>query len=295
MDAKVAKVNGKDYIFAVLHGENKNEIYCGVKYLNNVMSKQEYNDDQFSGVVNGQYNDYAPAYFAFCSLAVIPAEDFKKGVNLDDPKYNKGPIAWPDNGYLTQSGEKASMGSRHHSIFIDDNYVYVFTCEGTSLKVIRSPLASLGDPMSFKTVKDGDFSVESLPKGFDKNDRSFFAKKPEASQYILSNTNTFGFSVAKIKDTNYYIAVEEYYTEWPASGIRLRISKDILNWSDPVNIPGAFVEDYHAGTLHYPRLFNADFTDSNVIDPENFHIVGMSGNWIASARIDAVKMSIAIG
>ena len=62
------------------------------------------------------------------------------------------------------------------------------------------------------------------------------------STQILRGSKSLRFSVSKIKGTDYYLGVEEYFTAWPAGGIRLRISKDLVNWSDGYIFTGLFLE-----------------------------------------------------
>ena len=90
-DIATAVVNGKEYVFTVNHGENKNEKFSdGRKYANTIQPRPAggtYADNQYSGVnASGTYDDYANGYFAFTSMSVAPAEDIQNGVRLDDAK-----------------------------------------------------------------------------------------------------------------------------------------------------------------------------------------------------------------
>ena len=52
--------------------------------------------------------------------------------------------------------------------------------------------------------------------------------------------------------------------------------------------------NYNAGTLHYPVFYNKDFTSNTEVDPEEFYIMGTSGNNVGAPQTDVVKFSIEI-
>ena len=294
-----AKIDGTEYVFSINHGENKNEKFQdGRKYMNTIQAKRVYADNEYSGprqTANGLvYDDYAPSYFAFTGLSVVPANEFKQGVMLNDDKYDKGPIVWPTNGYIDINGNRTNSGLRHPSIFVDNGYIYVYYLDNDRIRVARAPLSSKGEPGSFKAYANGNWETDALPSGFDKNSRSFFRKGIGETTAILKGSRSLRFSVAKLKGTPYYIGVEEYFTSWPAAGCQFRLSKDLVNWSEPFKIPGSYVTNYNTGTLHYPVFYNKDFTSNTEIDPEEFYLMGTSGNNVGAPQTDAVKFSIEI-
>lgn len=294
-DTRIVSVDGKDYVFCIFHGENKNEKFNGGKdkYMNNVLPKRSYMEHEFSGVdAKGAYDDYGPAYFAFASSACIPTDEIEKGFRFDDPKYNYGPVVWPCNGYVDSSWSRINPGMRHSNMYLEGDYIYIFYLDQSSVKVARSPISAKMAPGSFKRCSNGEFCAPALPEGFECTKRGFFTVGSGECDNILGESNSIFFSVARLKGTPYYLGVEEYYTEWPEAGARLRLSTDLVHWSGGVDVPGSFVHNYNAGTLHYPKLFNKDFSSRDEIDPDEFYIVGIYGNNIGQSRIEAAKFSI---
>ncbi len=301
-DVGTAEVNGERFIFTVNHGENKNEKYHdGRMYSNTIQPRPAtgiYADDRYSGVTDGVYNDYPDGYFAFTGMSVMPESSFVKGVRFDPTgKFDKGPIVWPSEGYIDSANKRVTDGLRHPSLFIDKSYIYVYYLDKSRVRVARSPVASLGEPGSFEVFSGGSFSLRSLPRDFDKSSRSFFQKGIGAPTAILGeNSKSIRFSVSKLKNTQYYLGAEEYYTEWPQGGIRLRLSRDLVNWSEPFHVPDGEWPDneYNKGTLHYPLIYNSNFSCRSEIDPDDFYIVGQYGNNIGTPRTEAVHFSLQI-
>jgi hypothetical protein len=100
-----------------------------------------------------------------------------------------------------------------------------------------------------------------------------------------------GFSVAKIKGTDYYLGIEDSASgfdpkingEWFNYWVGLRISKDLIHWSDPIILEDTIVHNWPDLKLGHPDLLNGDFKTNNEIDPNGFYIVGShtrgDGSW----------------
>lgn len=225
-----------------------------------------------------------------------------------------GPITWPSNGYIESlDGNKTWIkatdgGVRHPSSIIKDNYLYVFYEDlsqgkesdgrGPGIKVIRAPINNGDvDPNSFMAYYNGNFSENSLPRGFNLPTyyKSLSQKGPRTSS-LFPDLNKFApqstqgskrvgarlvgditnFSVARVEGTDYYLGVAHELSR----GVTLRLSRDLTSWSNPVVVPGT-AENWWLGKtdlqkypLLYPRLANKN-GDSNVsINPNEFYIIG---------------------
>ena len=239
-------VDDQSGYLAILHGENKNRAYQPsgdyIYYDNTVLPSQMYIiPDEYSGYFDGSFSDYWPAYFAFISASWSPADE-NGGNNF--MAHDLGPIIWPSNGYITQSGVKASNGLRAPSSIIHDGYIYIFYLDMGGIKVSRAPVSGNGAPGTFMNYYNGGFSEPSLPTGFTKETARDFLDVPGGlSSWIhpeLAHSTT-RFSVAKLKGTQYFVSVEErFYYDGNSNTFQnyLRLSEDLVNWSDAVLLPG---------------------------------------------------------
>ena len=48
---------------------------------------------------------------------------------------------------------------------------------------------------------------------------------------------------------------------WPNIAVRLRVSKDLINWSGGIVVPDTELTNYTDGVLHYPKFLNKNGTD----------------------------------
>ena len=269
-------------LYAVIHGENKNEIVDGVKYKNNVEPlTKTYGPDDYSGKGDdGIYRDAWKHYFNFLNIQWTPIDQLHTTGSL--LKHDEGPIIWPTDGYIFEfDGEahQACDGLRHPSVIVDGGYIYVYYLDSSSsnfgMHVARAPLSSNGMPGSFKKYYNGSFSQPALPDGFDKNDPQFLRKGSGRSTPVIECENPVRFSVARPNGTPYQISVQEEIADGKNT-ILLRASKDFIHWSDPVEIPGIAVEGWHDGNLHDPLIYSKDFSSSTDVDASEFYIVGTS-------------------
>lgn len=276
-------VNGGN-LYAIIHGENKNEIVNGVKYDNNIRpAGTHYSDAEYSGAgSDGVYRDAWEHYFNFLNIQWAPLDKLQTRGSL--LKNDLGPILWPTDGYVFDFGgqtHQACDGLRHPSVLVDNGYIYVFYLDsskgnGGLMFAARAPLSTGGVPGSFKKYYKGSFSEPGLPEGFNKDDRRFLYMGGGKSTPIISCNNPVRFQVARLKGTPYYVSVQEEITASGFNTIYLRVSKDLVNWSQPVEIPGIAVSGWKDGNLHDPLLYNSDFSSSTDVDASNFYIVGTS-------------------
>lgn len=205
-------------------------------------------------------------------------------------------------------------GVREPSSIILDNHLYVFYRDlsqgsesegrGPGIKVMRAKLTSAGvDPKSYKTYYNGAWSDFALPSGFSMAQyQDFYSQKGGRSSNVLSDVPTtlaeqipgtgrelipslvgqrqfvpsINFSVARIANTRKFVGVENRRF----GGLYLRISNDLVHWSPGILIPGTEEPPPPVNLLtdiplFYPRFMNADGNNNNLIDPNNFYIVGM--------------------
>ncbi|MBE5786345.1 MAG: hypothetical protein E7324_02260 [Clostridiales bacterium] len=273
-----------DVFYAVIHGENKNEIVDGKYYKTNVkpLTTQYSGDSDFSGVgKDGKYRDAWHNYFNFLAIQWAPVDELHENASLLN--HDEGPIVWPADGYIfTFNGKiyQACDGIRHPSVYVDDEYIYVYYLDSSSanfgINVARAPIASKGLPGSFMKYYKGEFSQPALPEGFDKDDYSFLSVRGAPSTPVVKAHNPIRFSVAKIKDTDWYVGVLEDL-ENGYNTIKISVSKDLVTWCEPVEIPGVGVADgWSEGNLHDPCVYNLDFTSATEVSADGFYIVGTS-------------------
>ncbi len=269
-------LDGFDHIVA-LHGENKNERF-GDKLYANTVNRDVRPDACASGYTKGIYNDCWQAYNGFVSLVLYNA--------TTGARRELGPIVWPAMGY-THDGRKTSYGLRQPSLFLADPYLYIYyadTSQGLEaerrpgFRVARIDLsrpdaatAPVALPYTLHGFADDN---PSLPKGFDKASiRNFYDAQGGRSVELWRDSWKSGcLRIARIKDTPYYLGAEDYgdATGW---GVRLRLSADLVHWSDPVPVPGA-AADYNSGVLHYPVPLSAAGNSQEVIDAADFYLLG---------------------
>ena len=309
--AVIKDKNGVQYMLSINHGENCNQVNYGRKYENSIKPEgTKYTDDQYMGYdASGKWVNAFDNYFAFVNASLAPLSD-NNGVDLY--KYDKGPILWPSNGYLANVGGnyvQRSMGLRHPSMLIDNGYIYVFYLDGSNgpvasgrgygIRAARAPLASMGAPGSFKTLYAGAYNETAIPFLYNKNDTnynkgddSYVFKQGGRSDILFAGTfDPIRFSVAKIKNSNYYLGVFQHGSDNdPTVHFKLAVSRDLITWSEPVEIMSA-KKDWDEAELNYPLLYNSDMTDYMSIDINNFLIVGTKPE-TNTARY--VKMSVKI-
>jgi hypothetical protein len=88
------------------------------------------------------------------------------------------------------------------------------------------------------------------------------------------------FSVAQVRNTNYFIGVEEYqdYTDLqpdgrtPYSKKALRFSTDLLNWGPRFVFDKA--TDWTQTLYNYPILMGSDGLSNNLVDANDFYVLG---------------------
>ena len=276
-------------LLTVLHGENKNVRSGAALYANTV----DTNVDP-AACASGydptlkKFTDCWPAYNAFVSMRLAKTSS----AAAPDTSLDLGPIVWPTMGYR-QGVKKTSSGLRHPSALLHDGYLYIFYTDTSQsseegrrggVRVARMALpgndaSPLGPAIPYY---DGGFSDTnpSLPPGFTKERiRSFYDQPGGKASELWSNSwQTVRFTVARLRGTHAFLGVEEYIpnNQW---GVRLRLSEDLVHWSDPVAIPGDFLnQSWGQGFLHYPVFSGPSGQMVDEVDPDGFYLVGTTTN-----------------
>lgn len=289
---------GQDCIVAIRHGENKNEMFDGgLKYDNTILPPQQYlYPDQYSGYnpATGQYQDNWDTYFSFVNLSYCPVND-NDGKNLTN--YDIGPILWPQNGYVDQNDQQASLGLRHPSSIVHDGHLYIFYLDTSfyygNLRLARCPLDQVWTPGSFTNYNAGSFSSASLPAGFDKDSRAFLSQTPGQSTPLFQYADNY-FAVAKIRNSPWFISIEERLDTpgWPNCPLYLRLSDDLVNWTNPVIIDYPYTPNANPGLI-YPRFYDSAFTTDKEIDLNDFYITtGHRSDIPQWGKIPAIHIAI---
>ncbi len=271
-------LDGYDHIAAV-HGENKNERFGDKLYANTVNPDVKPESCASGYGAGGGYDDCWKAYNGFVSLMLFNAES--------GAKRDLGPVVWPTTGY-TERGKKISNGVRHPNLILADPFLYIYYMDASQgydperragFHVARIDLSQPGAataPVALPYTRAGFVAANpSLPAGFDKGSiRKFYGSKGgHAAELWRDSWQTFCFRVARIKDTPYYLGVEEFGSadHW---GVRLRISGDLVHWSDPVPVPGLTAANWGSGDMHAPIPVAASGQAGDVIDAADFYILG---------------------
>lgn len=259
--------------------------------------------------------NYLPIYAGFLCASWIPNNTSTQ--NGEQLFNDLGPISWPCTGYLLPSGQKASLGLTVPSSIIYNGYVYVYYVESSpytapgdptipleegrigGIKVVRAPVSNALDPHAYQVYyKDPNGNVSwnpALPPGFDKNNIDAFWNVPgPKSTDVMGDSLINGgttptvlearLSVAQVRNTNYFIAINSYYDETLPSGSpnfkkALRFSTDLVNWSPRTVIET--VSDWTQTLYNYPILMGSDGLSNNLVDSNDFYILG-TGSTITS-------------
>jgi len=289
---------------AVIHGENKNDAFSinGEKlYYNNSIEpiSRKYNDNEYSGRDSeGVYHDSPKHYFAFVGLSSCREDELQGDDSL--MINDRGPITWPEFGYIDENGNSRGCGLRHPSIFCNDEYVYITYLEQSEnggTKIIRAKKDKDGFPCEFYKYSQGDFTQNALPRDFNKNDTAFLKMPSGNSVDILgmSKCKTMRFHIAKITGTDLFLGVQEMFHPLGYITVVLRVSRDLVHWSKYTELPNMRFAKWHLGMLHYPRIVNARFETVSEIDPKNFYIIGTALSPVTGAdETQAVQLSIEI-
>ncbi|HEV2353567.1 MAG TPA: hypothetical protein VGR89_04950, partial [Puia sp.] len=266
-------------------------------------------------ICGGPENSIDPAVPADCAnpyqgyFAFVSAVWTASGREQEGFQHTLGPILWPGSAYVAPDGvTPATQGLLQPSSIVDSGYVYVFIWDkgptpggpqgnpgiSRGIKLVRAPLAGSLDPSQYEVYyKDPSGNVQwmpSLPAGFSyQNIMDFVKVQGPLSTDILpdelvSNTECFRFTAARVNGTNYFVGLEEYVDHQdmnteasnrpkPRHHVALRLSYDLINWSPRV----AVIEtspNWDASGFNYPIFLSADGSTNTAVDLNRFYVVG---------------------
>ncbi|HTI07396.1 MAG TPA: T9SS type A sorting domain-containing protein [Puia sp.] len=285
-----------------LHGENKNAV-SGHNWYQNTIQKNVPIDladpDSYSG--GNPYHNGWKSYNGLISAAWVPNI---RGTNWGEQffKNELGPIAWPATGYITPGGVKCTAGLKHPSSLIMDDYVYVFYADSgpygnnipdeegrhEGIKVVRAPLKDALDPHRYETyyrdTAGNDTWNASLPKGFTKENMLDFVavrgpKATDITDDVEGSSQEIRFSVAKVRDSGYFIGVEQYIDMGDAkkSKVALRFSRDLVHWTPRV-FTVYTADTWSQSRMNYPIFLSKDGWSNTEVDLDDFYILGTGNN-----------------
>ena len=126
--------------------------------------------------------------------------------------------------------------------------------------------------------------------GFTRYSRDFFKTGIGEIDHVLKNDHQLRFSVAKVKGTKYFIGGRRILFAMACGRYTISTVRGFgsLGYRCRVGLTcvGLFII---MGTLHYPILYNQDFTTTDEIDLDNFYVVGVDGNNIGKPAVEYRK------
>ena len=302
VDVMESDANHPEWVFAITHCENKNEIvrtgYMDCFFHNSIDLNTPATEETSSGVRTVEnerrYRDYQPAYFGFVTMAYAPiTEETRWGAELFH--HDMGPIIWPQSGFLTPDGKDKSPGYKnphpHPSSLVAEDprdgkkYLYVFANISstrpdinTMVGACRSPIEERGLPGTYLNFYKGEYTEPSLPHDMSEELDVLLTRRggrADALHPTLYNINRF--FVARLKRSGLFLSVESY-REGECLETALRLSSDLRTWTDRFVIPSTRVKSHRKRIdpgLYYPKFLSMDGSTHYEIDEsEPFYIIG---------------------
>jgi hypothetical protein len=271
------------------------------------------------------YVETLGCYFAFVTVAWAP---FNAQTNWGlVPFSDQGPIVWPSLGYVSADGlTKLANGPRHPHAITHGGYIYVFYIDHfytngrdgnaaldrggrrSGVKLIRAKLPDVA-PGAWRIFRDGAFDEPALPSAFRADDPASFARPGPIATPLFANrrdpnagtSETESFAAAKVDGLDLFVGAE-VYQDWqdeapsPCPGkhrLALRFSADLVHWSDRRDLYGCM--DAGAFGLHYATFVRRDSTTNEVIDGDDFYVVGTARKSFETFEYRAIRLRIAPG
>jgi hypothetical protein len=273
---------------AFLHAENKDLCMGGRDCHSDVNAGP---DTCFDGDLWSRYNAMVCASWV--------ANDQQSNWGQHYFSNDMGPIAWPSTGYLQPNGIKASCGIGIPSSIVYNGYVYVFYLdhgpyaglnplfeEGRlgGIKLVRAPVNAALDPAAYmayyRDTAGNDVWAPSLPAGFTKETMLNFlsTRGPKTTDLMGEEPRTSAalrFSVAAVRNTNYFIGVESYSDLKDGGRYKtaLRWSSDLLHWT-PRMLVISNAAGFDSSTMNYPVFLSKDGLSNTVVDSSDFYVLG---------------------
>lgn len=295
-------VNGQKYLVSIKHNEHQNTTAGQYQYQNRVFPQIRV-ENCTSGFVDGEWRHCWPSFTSYVSFGYAPINSSGK---VEAERYiDVGPIVWPPNGYKDQSNNKISSGFYHPTLFVDEKYIFSYYLNDNNLQigqrkclsVSRVPITQFMDVNAWRNYFGGEFNTSPLPPNFDKDEMlNFYTVGGGNADCVKLPSETADaiiyMNVAKIAGTDLYIGAEESATNGADWKVGIRISRDLVNWSDMQVIstaPGAWGN----GDLSYPTFVDNQGRNTNeLIQPNDFYLVGKSATNSAGYELNSRRLAL---
>ena len=303
VDLMPADADHPAWIYSLTHCENKNEKverpYGTFYFHNSINLADPAGPETSSGMRDGRYQDYQPAYFGLVSLVyseVGPHMD----IGQDFRRNDLGPVVWPHTGFLTPDGKQKHPGYKnphpHPSCLIAEDpkdgqrYIYIWLLDSstrgdaqTMVVAARSPLASRGRPGTWMNFYKGDYTEPSLPTNMSGTVQELASRPGGKADAIhpTAHERVNRFFVARMKRSGLFLGIETF-REGEEMATALRLSEDLRTWTDRMEIPNTRVPSPYTRKdsrsapfcLTYPKFLSADgATHYEVDESEPFYII----------------------
>lgn len=148
---------------------------------------------------------------------------------------------------------------------------------------------------------NGTFQNQALPNGFSKSNISSFYRTNGPPISCLFN-NSFDrtnadlyFHVAKIIGTPFYLGVQESSPNYKTWRLSLRLSSDLINWSEPKLLYSADTPwGGPSQNFHYPTFLDKSGSTNEAINPDEFYIMGNGATGASGYNLNVMKLSLTI-
>ena len=290
----------QNILFAISHGENKNEKQGTYFYQNTVNPNKAIdpnNGNTYSGQQGNTYVEDYDAYHAFVNGNWIP---YDAAHNWGATYLNDlGPIVWPSAGYTDSNGINTSNGVKQPSSIVYGNYLYIYVMDNSfdgtgGVKLIRCLKDSLLSPAAYKTWSASAGWIPSLPAGFSSDQiASFFTVRgPQNTAVLPDSYSTIRFAVAQMSDSADFIGVEQYIDNSNNHAlVALRYSSDLINWTDRTVILNEN-NGWDQISMHYPIFLSKDGMTNTAIDRNDFYVIGSTTPVNTIKKLHFVNTSI---
>jgi hypothetical protein len=207
-------------------------------------------------------------------------------------------VLWPETGFLTADGKQVAPDYTHShphpsGIIAEDpkdgkKYIYVFACMTNPdprlprrVVAARSPLSERGLPGTFHYLYKGEYGSPALPADMSGSVREVCSRKGGKADPIHPGArgDINRFSVARLKRSGLFLGVEHVrYDGRSRSETCLRLSEDLVNWSERIPVPGTEVtrgmDRSERFRTVYPKFLSADGRSHYEVDEsEPFYII----------------------